>query len=355
MALLTNDQVSAIDGAFFGLMTGRGLAPALSGLFSLGAIVNGSFPGGVSGLFQSSATGTQYGFSIPQSAGFSWAGRTVGTNRVGATGDMYFDGTNLNFLGGITIATANKSLSIGSEVFTESASGGGQLTLTTGGGGFFLSGSPFIMSNGQAIYLNAQETDSLVQNAGIHTITSNVASGSASAGVWNVNTSNTLSTAGDLLFLLKNNATSKLSVDYQGFLPTVGGAATAGIGVSTTRAITAPRTGKTAADPSFITVTSPNDGNKHTYLVSGMIKITVAGSASINLQVAFTDHAGAAQTLNVPLSLAASPINAATSVGFWAGLPIYITVNPNTTISVSTAGTFTSATYDDAAVIEQIN
>jgi hypothetical protein len=51
MALLTNEQVAAVDGAFFGLMTGRGLAPRLAGLFSLGAILNseagGIFPTGI--------------------------------------------------------------------------------------------------------------------------------------------------------------------------------------------------------------------------------------------------------------------------------------------------------------------
>lgn len=103
-----------------------------------------------------------------------------------------------------------------------SAGGGGTWTLTTPGGGLVLVASPLTLSNAQGLYFNTSQTDGILQVGGIHTWTSNVASGSASSGVVNVNTSNTLATAGDTLFALANNSAREFAVDYAGNATSIG-------------------------------------------------------------------------------------------------------------------------------------
>lgn len=48
---------------------------------------------------QGNGSGSNYTMAIPQGTTFSYGGQTVGNARVGAGGDTYFDGTNLNVVG----------------------------------------------------------------------------------------------------------------------------------------------------------------------------------------------------------------------------------------------------------------
>ena len=162
------------------------------------------------------SNGSAIGTSLGSSTVLSMAGDKLLQVKNSATEKASVDYNGLGtFLGGLTVA-ANKALTFSSCSITESASGGGTLTVSTGGGGLALSASPLTLSNGQTIYFNTSQTDGLLFSGGIHTLTSSVANGAASSGVLNLNTTATLNTAGDLLLSAKNNGASKFSVDYAG-------------------------------------------------------------------------------------------------------------------------------------------
>jgi hypothetical protein len=118
----------------------------------------------------------------------------------------------------------------------------------------------------------------------------------------------------------------------------------------------ANKTGQTSTLSSLVSLTSPNDGNKHAYLVSGLIKVTAYTSGTITLSVTYTDHGGTSQTENVQLNIVGSGgfNNGASSATTFNGVPMYITTNPNTTITVKTTGPF-SATYDVFATVLQLS
>lgn len=114
---------------------------------------------------------------------------------------------------------------------------------------------------------------------------------------------------------------------------------------------------QTAAVASLATFTTPNDGNKHALMVNGFIKITTFSSGSITLAVAFTDETGAAQTGNVQLNVVGTSgfTNVAGAANLFQGAPLYLEVNPNTSVTMKTTGTFTSLTYDVGASVVMVN
>jgi hypothetical protein len=66
------------------------------------------------------------------------------------------------------------------------------------------------------LYFNSGETNSIIQSAGNFAVTAAVGNGGASAGALSINSSNTLNTAGDLMFKAVNNGTTVFSVDFNG-------------------------------------------------------------------------------------------------------------------------------------------
>lgn len=109
-----------------------------------------------------------------------------------------------------------------------------------------------------------------------------------------------------------------------------------------------------AAIASQATTTTLNDARKHTYVVYVVVTITTLGSGNINAEVSYTDDNGVAHAACiVPLSTdAGSIVQAATTANSYHG-QITINCNPNTTITVLTAGTFTTCTYNFWAGIER--
>lgn len=123
--------------------------------------------------------------------------------------------------------------------------------------------------------------------------------------------------------------------------------------------IVAPTTtlGKAAAAiASQATTTSPNDGLKHAYRISVVITITTLGSGSFSAEVSFTDdNAVAHGTCIIPVSTdAGAYATVANSASTWHGTTV-INVNPNTAVTVLTAGTFTGCTYNFWAAIERLS
>lgn len=153
--------------------------------------------------------------------------------------------------------------------------------------------------------------------------------------------------ANNLLTVQQNLALVKTITQYNNI-------ATQGMGVPAIYQAPAPLTAQTAAVASIATLTSPNDGAKHVYEVSGFVRITTLGSGNINLQVTYTDSNGAAQTCTIPLCAEAGAFAAsATTADDYKG-HVTICVNPNTAVTVKTAGTFTGCTYNTGAQIKQV-
>ena len=132
------------------------------------------------------------------------------------------------------------------------------------------------------------------------------------------------------------------------------GVATAGMGVPPVLASPAASTGQTGAVTNYAPITTPNDGGRHSYLINVGVSITTLGSASINAQVVYHDGNNNARTCTIPLCAEAGTLAAAANTADdWKGC-IVITCFPNTAISLQTAGTFTSGTYDFIGSITQI-
>lgn len=123
-------------------------------------------------------------------------------------------------------------------------------------------------------------------------------------------------------------------------------------GVSKVGQSPAPLTGQVAAVASVVTATSPNDGAKHTYRVSGFVCITTLGTGNVNLEVTYTDTNGGARTCIIPLCAEAGTFaTSATTADDYKG-SVEISVNPNTVITVLTAGVFTGGcTYNVGATL----
>ena len=123
-------------------------------------------------------------------------------------------------------------------------------------------------------------------------------------------------------------------------------------------ALTAAATvGKVAAAiASQVAITTPNDGVVHHYRVSVVTTITTLGSGSINAEVAYTDDGGSAHANKIiPVAMdSGAYAAAANAAGCWGGQMV-IACNPNTAVTIFTAGTFTGCTYNFWGAVEKLD
>lgn len=114
-------------------------------------------------------------------------------------------------------------------------------------------------------------------------------------------------------------------------------------------------TAQTAANTSVATYTcGAADGS---FLVSANVNVTTSGTFSINVQVTYTDETNAAQTETLTFTNAGVLLTAISNVqgvGAFEGIPIRLRAKAGTAITVKTAGTFTSVTYNVEADITQV-
>lgn len=120
-------------------------------------------------------------------------------------------------------------------------------------------------------------------------------------------------------------------------------------------AISGDLTGQTSAVSSVATVTSPNDGNKHTYSLGAYLNIITVTLDVIQVQVTYTDENGTSQTeAFFPPGLTSANIG---SIGNFPMSTMNIRVNPNTAITIKT--TLTTGTgsivYDVGGTIQLLN
>jgi len=107
-------------------------------------------------------------------------------------------------------------------------------------------------------------------------------------------------------------------------------------------------TGQTAANSSIATLTV--GGADASYIVSANVNVTTSSSENFNVNVAYTDEGNTARTVKMSFSAIDGTLtpqirftNGATPYG---GVPMHIRCKASTTITITSTGTFTGATYN---------
>ena len=99
-------------------------------------------------------------------------------------------------------------------------------------------------------------------------------------------------------------------------------------------------------------------GSDASFDVSGNVNVTASSVNSFTLTIAYTDETNTARTLTYTFSgltgTLLTDITNVTGVGPYSGSPARIRCKASTTITVATAGTFTSVTYNAEASIVQV-
>lgn len=115
-------------------------------------------------------------------------------------------------------------------------------------------------------------------------------------------------------------------------------------------------TAQTAANTSVATYTTPaSDGS---YEVSANVLVTTSTVHNFTVTVDYTDEGNTARTATLPFSvLAGTFITAITNASGavpYTGIPIHIRCKASTAITIKTAGTFTTVTYNAEGIIRQL-
>lgn len=164
--------------------------------------------------------------------------------------------------------------------------------------------------------------------------------------------------ATDTLTVTKLSAPTSVSTGtlaQTGKTTTYNNIATAGWGVEAIYG-SGRSTAQTAAVASVATYTiGAADGS---FLVSANVNVTTSTTHNFAVQVDYTDETNTAQTLTLTLSqLAGALVIAITNVtgaGPYEGVPLHIRCKASTAITIKTAGTFTTVTYNVEGSIRQI-
>jgi len=113
------------------------------------------------------------------------------------------------------------------------------------------------------------------------------------------------------------------------------------------------QTAQTAAIASLLAFTvGAADG---LFRIQGNVNITTFVAGTFNMTVAYTDETNTARTLTLNFSSLTGTLGIAiAAAGPFEGIPAVIRCKASTTITVATAGTFTSLTYNAEAMLEQL-
>lgn len=118
----------------------------------------------------------------------------------------------------------------------------------------------------------------------------------------------------------------------------------------------APLTGQVAAVASVTAVTvGASDG---TFEVSANVNVTAATTAAFGVVITYTDETNTPRSLTLPVAQLAgtfiASITNVTGTGPYEGAVLTIRAKAATVITVTTAGTFTSVTYNVSGTIKQV-
>lgn len=110
---------------------------------------------------------------------------------------------------------------------------------------------------------------------------------------------------------------------------------------------------QSGAVASVASTTAPNDGVAHTYSVGAYTAITAISAGTLTVQLSFTDENNASQTVSyISMGLTSAGL---TTTGFTPFNQINIRAKANTVVTVKTAFTGVSITYDIGATITKLN
>jgi len=94
------------------------------------------------------------------------------------------------------------------------------------------------------------------------------------------------------------------------------------------------------------------------FIVSGNVLVTTATAHNFNLQVTYTDEGNTSRTVTCNVQqLGGTLVTAITNItgaGPYEGVPLHIRCKASTAITILTAGTFTTVTYNVEGVIIQV-
>lgn len=110
-------------------------------------------------------------------------------------------------------------------------------------------------------------------------------------------------------------------------------------------------TAQTAAKATVATFTPAADG---TFEISGDITMTAFAAGAVRLQLNYNSEDNVGRALNVPLWNANAWGITAGAADVWVGGPITIRAKAGVAIVLSTAGTFTTVTYNVDGLIKQV-
>lgn len=144
------------------------------------------------------------------------------------------------------------------------------------------------------------------------------------------------------------------ALSLTGKLTSYNGVATAGWGVPVVQAA-GRATAQVAANASVATYTvGAADGS---FEISANILVTASATHSFGVVVTYTDEGNTARSLTLPLAQLAGTVIAAvtnvTGVGPYEGVTVHLRAKASTVITITTAGTFTSVTYNVDGAIRQ--
>lgn len=167
-------------------------------------------------------------------------------------------------------------------------------------------------------------------------------------GWWSaVEVANVASGKGDLV-LMKSGGTIQMGTKVTKY----NAISTAGWGVPAIYG-SGRSTAQTAAVASVATYTV--GGADSSFLVSANANITAFVAGTFNVTVAYTDETNTAQTLKLNFSSVTGTLGIAlAATGPFEGIPAHIRCKASTAITIATAGTFTSLTYNVEGTITQI-
>jgi hypothetical protein len=109
---------------------------------------------------------------------------------------------------------------------------------------------------------------------------------------------------------------------------------------------------QTAAVASVVAYTV--GGADGSFSVSGDITVTSFAAGSFQLTCSYTDESSSARVINVPLWRGNVYVISATAADVWLGSPFTIRAKAGTTITLATAGTFTTVTYNVEGLIYKL-
>lgn len=345
--------------------------------------------GGGSSLFPTTGTGTATGDVTGLLSGYTLTmqGTADADNYLrlidNATGYSLFDYSShdvgadvfgyarlsINPEDGFNVSTRNEANSSSASIQVFNQGGGINLTkdansISLGGSGTEFTGNVGI---GTAPTSNALEVSG---NFSINSGTNQIFSNSSIVELGDINANGfagiELNTTGHTVTINANGGTAQIILDATGAtVSTLTGSGTrtvtatsAGIlGTTDVGVASTPRlTGQTAAASLTSYTVGASDAS---FIVSANILVTTATLHSFTCRVVYTDESNTSRTVTMNFSTLAGAITPtianAGGAQPYEGVPLHIRAKAGTTITVSTAGTFTTVTYNLESALTKLN